>query len=186
MSRLLIGDAQGRRSVFELDMKELVKGRAADAGLVLEDGRASRRTLASHAIQASAICDLNSGNGLYLNGQRASEKVLANGDVIQIGRSRLVFEGGGDPSGVQIAEHDTAQDAMLARRIEDAASPVGSPPASAADISGAEGNWTECAKLEFCLSCASWTRLSKERSRLMRFIGRLAHCSSRSARPIVS
>jgi len=88
--------------------------------------------------------------------------------------------------GVQIAEDDTAQDAMLARRIEDAASPVGSPPASAADISGAEGNWTECAKLEFCLSCASWTRLSKERSRLMRFIGRLAHCSSRSARPIVS
>ena len=76
MSRLLIGDAQGRRSVFELDMKELVKGRAADAGLVLEDGRASRRTLASHAIQASAICDLNSGNGLYVNANGRAKKSL--------------------------------------------------------------------------------------------------------------
>jgi FHA domain/GAF domain len=139
MPRLLIEDAQGRKSVFELDMKEVVMGRAADAGLVLEDGRASRRhaCITRHS-GVSAICDLNSGNGLYVNGQRVSEKVLANGDVIQIGRSRLVFEDGADPSQVQFAEHDTAQDAMLVRRIEDAASPVSSPPASAADISGAE------------------------------------------------
>ena len=175
--RLLIEDAQGRKSVFELDMKELVMGRAADAGLVLEDGRASRRhaCITRHS-GVSAICDLNSGNGLYVNGQRVSEKVLANGDVIQIGRSRLVVEDGAHPSQVQFAEHDTAQDAMLVRRIEDAASPVSSPAASAADIAGGKGNWTDCGgKLEFSHSCTSWARLSKGRSCLMRFIFRLAH-----------
>ncbi len=139
MPRLLIEDAQGRKSIFELDVKELVVGRAADAGLVLEDGRASRRhaCITRHS-GVSTIKDLNSGNGLYVNGQRVIEKVLANGDVIQVGHSKLVFEDGADPSQVQFAENDTAQDAILVRRIEDAASPVSIPGAGAAGISGAE------------------------------------------------
>ena len=139
MPKLLIEDAQGRTSIFELDVKELIVGRAADAGLVLEDGRASRRhaCITRHS-GVCAIRDLNSGNGLYVNGQRVSEKVLANGDVIQVGHSRLVFEDSADPSQVQFAEHDTAQDAILVRRIEDAASPVSSPVAGTAGMSGAE------------------------------------------------
>src|SRR3954449_10649948 len=93
MPRLLIEDAQGRKRIFELDAKELIVGRAADAGLVLEDGRASRRhACITRDAGVFAIRDLNSGNGLYVNGQRVSEKVLAHADVIQIGHSRLAFD----------------------------------------------------------------------------------------------
>src|SRR5687767_12476452 len=93
MPKLLIEDVRGKTSVFEIEGKELILGRGLDAGLVLEDGHASRR----HACITcnSGVCairDLNSGNGLYVNGERVREKVLVDGDVIQIGHSRLVFE----------------------------------------------------------------------------------------------
>src|SRR5215203_6754115 len=102
MARLLVQDMQGRSSIFELTVNELIVGRSADAGLVLEDGRASRR----HACITGdagvfAIRDLNSGNGLYVNGQRVSEKVLAHADVIQVGHSRLVFDDGTGSSAVK-------------------------------------------------------------------------------------
>jgi hypothetical protein len=41
VANLSIEDAQGRTSTFELD-EVIDRGRAADAGLILEDGRASR------------------------------------------------------------------------------------------------------------------------------------------------
>ena len=139
VANLSIEDAQGRTSTFELDGKELIVGRAADAGLILEDGRASRRhaCITRHA-GICAIRDLNSGNGLFVNGQRVSEKVLVNGDVIQIGHSRLVFGDSADASHVQFAEGPSDLDAILVRRIEDAASPVSSPPSGAAGMPAVE------------------------------------------------
>ena len=138
MPRLLIEDAHGRSSIFELDVNELTVGRAADAGLVLEDGRASRRhACITRDAGVFAIRDLNSGNGLYVNGQRVSEKVLAHGDVIQVGHSRLVFDHSAGSSAVKFAEQDADQVAILVRRIEDAASPATTPPGSP-DMSAAE------------------------------------------------
>ena len=185
MPRLLIEDAQGRKSIFELDAKELVVGRAADAGLVLEDGHASRRhACITRDSGASAIRELKSGNGLYVNGQRVSEKVLADGDLIQVGHSKMVFEDGADPSQVHFAEHDTGQDAILVRRIEDAASPISSPGSASRVFQPPKRSWTDCVRrLEFSHSCTSWAGLSKEPSRWMRCIGKYALCSSKSARP---
>ena len=37
------------------------------------------------------VMDAGSDNGIFVNGQRVSEQVLADGDVIQIGMQRLVF-----------------------------------------------------------------------------------------------
>jgi adenylate cyclase len=131
MARLLVQDAQGKSSIFELTMNELIVGRSADAGLILEDGRASRRhACITRDAGVFAIRDLNSGNGIYVNGQRVSEKVLAHADVIQVGHSRLVFEDSVGSSAVNFAEHDSGQAAILVRRIEDAASPAITPRSS--------------------------------------------------------
>jgi adenylate cyclase len=139
MPRLLIEDAQGGQSVRELDVKELIIGRAADAGLVLNDGRASRRhAIVTRESGKCAIRDLDSGNGLYINGERVSEKVLDNGDVIQIGRSRLVFDDRAGSSEVRFSEHDMGEGTVLVRRVEDAASPVSAPAAGGPGLSAAE------------------------------------------------
>jgi pSer/pThr/pTyr-binding forkhead associated (FHA) protein len=37
------------------------------------------------------IQDLNSSNGIIVNGQKQSEIILMHGDVIQIGQSMLTF-----------------------------------------------------------------------------------------------
>jgi adenylate cyclase len=138
MARLVIQDAHGRSSIFELTVNELIVGRSADAGLVLEDGRASRRhACITRDAGVFAIRDLNSGNGLYVNGKRVSEKVLAHADVIQVGHARLVFDDSAGSSAVTFAEHDSDPAAMLVRRIEDAASPATAPPGNP-DMSAAE------------------------------------------------
>src|SRR5262245_44780140 len=108
MPRLVVEDAAGTKTVFELETNEVVVGRAADAGLVLQDGRASRRhARITRRSGVFVIRDLQSNNGLYVDGQRVSEKVLANGDVIQIGHSRLVFDDTADLTEVRFSEHDS-------------------------------------------------------------------------------
>jgi adenylate cyclase len=139
MARLLVEDPLGRRKVFELEADEVVVGRAADAALVLEDGHASRRHAAIARDSGRFIIrDLNSGNGLFVNGERVSQTQLTGGDVIQVGHSRLVFDDAASLSGVRFAEHDAGQEAVLVRRIEDAASPGNVSMAGAARRTDAE------------------------------------------------
>ena len=38
------------------------------------------------------ISDLQSENGVYVNGERINERVLADGDLVQIGTERFVFQ----------------------------------------------------------------------------------------------
>lgn len=70
-------------------------GRAPENTLPLDDDQISRR----HAIiQAQGegefwLVDLGSSNGTYVNGRRVAQPVeLKNGDVIEVGASRLVFQ----------------------------------------------------------------------------------------------
>jgi adenylate cyclase len=124
MPRLLVEDALGRTSVFQLNANEVIIGRGADVDLVLDDRHASRRHAAiTRESGACVIRDLNSGNGLYVNGERVSHRVLAGGDVVKVGHSRLVFDDAAGTSEVRFSEHDTGQGAVVVRRVEDAASP---------------------------------------------------------------
>jgi pSer/pThr/pTyr-binding forkhead associated (FHA) protein len=70
-------------------------GRSADADIPIADPRVSR----SHAGiewngMGFTLRDLGSINGTYVNGQRLAEgaRVLRDGDEIEIGRCRLVYE----------------------------------------------------------------------------------------------
>jgi len=67
-------------------------GRSITADLRLEDATVSRR----HAIvlregDRVRILDDRSANGVFVNGERVSARVLADGDEIQLGRQRLRF-----------------------------------------------------------------------------------------------
>ena len=88
---LAVRDGDDRREV-RLDAEPLVIGRDPDNRLVLDDRRVSRR----HAeirlrLGRYTLYDLGSTNGTYVNGRRAAETVLSDGDRIVLGGVELVF-----------------------------------------------------------------------------------------------
>ncbi|MDE3089106.1 MAG: protein kinase [Chloroflexota bacterium] len=80
---------------FALQAAAETIGRAGDNRIVVDGMMISR-----HHAQVSlrngqyVLVDLNSTNGVYVNGQRIAEWTLRSGDRIQIGDSVFVFQGG--------------------------------------------------------------------------------------------
>jgi diguanylate cyclase (GGDEF)-like protein len=82
-----------------LERDEVILGRALEADVRVNDVKVSRqhariRTMKDEATGRSeyVIADLESRNGVQVNGKRVSEAVLANGDKITIGEHILRFE----------------------------------------------------------------------------------------------
>jgi serine/threonine-protein kinase len=83
------GPLQGKR--FELPEGEFVVGRQPDCNLVLDTAQASRR----HALflregEKLTVRDLESRNGILVNGVRALESKLRVGDRVRVGGETLV------------------------------------------------------------------------------------------------
>lgn len=124
MAELKVQDPLGIERVVKLDTQNLIIGRGADAGLILDDRHASRlHARITREPGCYVITDLNSGNGLYVNDERVQQKVLSNQDLIRVGHSRLLFEDSSTPPEVRFTESDTGVGAVIVRRVEDAASP---------------------------------------------------------------
>ena len=75
-----------------LSGRELVVGRAPDAGLVLDSPRVSKR----HAVLTSdgtdwCVRDTGSTNGVCVNDRRREVAWLASGDILRLGDSPLLF-----------------------------------------------------------------------------------------------
>ena len=70
-----------------------VLGRSQQCDIVVDDVGASRRHAEVRREGESWFAvDLESTNGLYVNGERTDRAVLANGDVLSIGRTQMRFE----------------------------------------------------------------------------------------------
>jgi hypothetical protein len=69
-------------------------GRGSDTDIRVEDPGASRNHCEIVLGQPVLLRDLNSTNGTYINGQRISQAELADGTVIMIGTTQLVFRSG--------------------------------------------------------------------------------------------
>ncbi len=83
----------GRQHDIRIDGSLLTIGRAADNGLVLDDAKVSRhhaRLRARHGMLV--LADLDSTNGVRVNGVRVAEVALGVGDRIEIGDTLLVVE----------------------------------------------------------------------------------------------
>ena len=83
----------GREREVRIDGTLLTIGRSPDNGLALDDARVSRhhaRLRARHGMLV--LTDLDSTNGVRVNGVRVAEVVLGVGDRIEIGDTVLVVD----------------------------------------------------------------------------------------------
>jgi signal transduction histidine kinase len=101
---VLQGRDQGKRH----DLREAVQslGRDGTNRLQLNDSEVSRR----HAEvrkddDGYLLVDLGSSNGCFVNGEQVTQRRLANGDRVQIGRTLLLFTDADELSGPSLA-HD--------------------------------------------------------------------------------
>ncbi len=98
--RPVVGDTSGIATVtvgelphdVALRGDEVVVGRLAECQICLPDSNVSRRHAAFMRLDDGwAIADLASTNGTFLNGTRVEQTRLRDGDVIEIGLTRLVY-----------------------------------------------------------------------------------------------
>jgi hypothetical protein len=76
----------------ELHGERMTIGRSHDCDLVLDDPNVSRRHAElSREGDGWAVADLGSTNGITVNGSRVRRAVLAPGDAVELGRSRLTY-----------------------------------------------------------------------------------------------
>ncbi len=84
--------------VFLLEKPEIVLGRNDEADIQVDDEKVSRKHLRlslikNHKGEARVkVADLNSKNGIFVNGVRAYEQELRSGDKLKVGDTILKFE----------------------------------------------------------------------------------------------
>ena len=79
-------------SRFVLEKPVTTVGRHPDSDIFLDDVTVSRRHAeVSSSAERFLVRDVGSLNGTYLNRERIEESEMHNGDVLQIGKFRLVF-----------------------------------------------------------------------------------------------
>lgn len=84
--------------VFLLEKAETVVGRSDEADIQVDDEKVSRKHLKVSLVKGkneqvrAVVADLNSKNGIYVNGARAYEQELRNGDKLKVGDTILRFE----------------------------------------------------------------------------------------------
>jgi pSer/pThr/pTyr-binding forkhead associated (FHA) protein len=80
---------------FALELDEIVVGRSVQAHISIDSGRISRKHLMlKRQGQEYSATDLNSSNGVFLNGVKAHSAVLREGDTIQIGDVVFLYHEG--------------------------------------------------------------------------------------------
>lgn len=93
MLQQLEGPGAPRDFVLELD--EIVVGRSVQAHISIDSGRISRKHVELRRQGTEYVCtDLNSSNGVFLNGVKAHSAVLREGDTIQLGDVVFVYHEG--------------------------------------------------------------------------------------------
>lgn len=109
------GVDQGRR--YTLDESVTTIGRDTSNKLRLRDPEASRRH-AEIRLKTSGriLVDLESSNGVFVNGQQIQNKKLVNGDQIQIGKTILLFASRTLDVGAQEPLVDVFQEADVAEK----------------------------------------------------------------------
>ncbi|HEX2623041.1 MAG TPA: DUF3662 and FHA domain-containing protein [Phototrophicaceae bacterium] len=96
----------GERSVYlELDVVNV--GRSRDNDIVLDDAYVSRHHLQLRRRFGSyMLFDVHSQGGTFVNGVRVKEHQLQSGDVIQSGRTQLVYLEDNPPDDSQLPQTD--------------------------------------------------------------------------------
>lgn len=99
MAKVLVFRGRRKEASYELNRRELVIGRGEGADIRVDNPLVSR----THAVlrfegSAWQVADLQSPNGLYVNGERVEKRKLEPGDRIELGQHSVIFAGSGDDS----------------------------------------------------------------------------------------
>jgi pSer/pThr/pTyr-binding forkhead associated (FHA) protein len=77
----------------QLELDEVILGRGTEAQICIESGAVSRRHAALRRSNECYTCvDLESSNGVYVNGKRVATQELRDGDTVQVGDALFVFQ----------------------------------------------------------------------------------------------
>jgi len=91
-ARLAVRAGTLKRKVFNLSGDAVVLGRSIDADITVPDPRASRRHAKVKYLSGNYIIeDMNSSNGVKVNGRKIKKQVLQSQDKISIGNTVLEF-----------------------------------------------------------------------------------------------
>jgi hypothetical protein len=91
LARMVLAKEDGSTEEFRLGAQTLI-GRSPEAQIRVNAAAVSRKH--SQVVltpEGYKVVDLGSENGTYVNGTRVQEKVLQNGDRVQIGMARFVY-----------------------------------------------------------------------------------------------
>ncbi len=89
---LIVTHGPAADSRYELSEDRVTLGRHPDSDIFLDDITVSRRHAEIHRDDlVTRLKDMGSLNGTYLNSRRVEEAGLKDGDLLQIGRFKLVF-----------------------------------------------------------------------------------------------
>lgn len=94
---LTVQEGNGRGTIYDLPIDDVVVGRDPNSFVVLHDGKVSSKhlKLVYDPSGAWSVLDLGSTNGTYINGQRVSGQAYLNdGDSIKVGDTVLVYRQG--------------------------------------------------------------------------------------------
>jgi pSer/pThr/pTyr-binding forkhead associated (FHA) protein len=88
-------EGPGAPRVIPLDQAEMILGRGTDSHVLVPSSEVSRSHMRiRHDGTAHLIRDLDSRNGVLLNGVRVHSASLHEGDVLQLGNAVFVFHEG--------------------------------------------------------------------------------------------
>jgi hypothetical protein len=97
VARIIVFRGREKEQTCQLNKRRMLIGRGDDADIRVDNPLVSR----AHAVvrfgrSGWQVEDLESPNGLYLNGKRTKVASLEVGDRIELGRHVLIFEGTGE------------------------------------------------------------------------------------------
>ena len=95
---LVIREGPRAGRLFRLDAEGTTIGRDPQCDIILDDEAASRRHAKVWAEENEGgasqffIQDLATSNGTFINGEQILKQALSDGDVVEIGETKLVFK----------------------------------------------------------------------------------------------
>jgi len=97
MAKVLVFRGRRKEASYDLKKREIIVGRGDDADVRVDNPLVSRRhALLSFRESEWRVADLDSPNGVYVNGAKVSDHVLQVGDRIELGQHVVVFAGAGE------------------------------------------------------------------------------------------
>ena len=132
-----------RGTRFELEKPTLTVGRDVRSDIRLQDTEVSRRHAELRQTEGGfTIHDLGSSNGTFVNGTAVSTHAMQSGDQLLLGRSLLLYTGGGASAiidgKVDIVSSSRNDDSRILHSMTES---EGSRSLLQADVTGSESPW---------------------------------------------